>query len=325
MLFVTHDLGVVAAALRRPLRDLCRPDRRERARCRRSLTRRASLHAGAARLPSRPGDVVHRHPGIGAVAAARRPPGCRFAPRCGDARAVCTCAGRSRRRAVAASRAPSALRAVRMTSPMTGDPASSMRDVSGAAGRPAALAAQARCRRCARWAGSASTCGQGEILSAGRRVRLRQDHARPHHPRPAARERAARSGSTAARSAACRPRPRAARDDDPVRPSGRRRGARPVVEHRPHPRRRAADPRRRRRGRAARAGRGDAAAVGLEPASAALSARILRRPAAPRRARPHPGAAAALRDPRRADLRPRHVGAGDGAQSAARTARAVLP
>ena len=55
---------------------------------------------------------------------------------------------------------------------------------------------------------------------------------------------------------------------------------------------------------------------------AALPARIIRRPAAARGARPHPAAAAALCDPRRADLGSRHVGAGDGAQSAARSARA---
>ena len=96
---------------------------------------------------------------------------------------------------------------------------------------------------------SASTSQAGEILGAGGRIGLRQDHARPHHPRPAARER----GRDPARRPRCQrpvaPKPaRRARNGDPVRPPGCRRRARSVVEHRPHAGGRAADP-----------GRGDAA------------------------------------------------------------------
>ena len=64
--------------------------------------------------------------------------------------------------------------------------------------------------------------------------------------------------------------------------------------------------------------------VGLDPGDRGpLSARILRRPAPAHRHRPRPGAEAALRRARRADLGARHVGAGADRRSAARAAGAA--
>ena len=170
---------------------------------------------------------------------------------------------------------------------------------------------------------------EGEILGDCRRVGLRQDHARPHDPRPSARGRGRNPSRRASRQWPCaKARPhRPGRY--PLRASGRRGGARSVVEHRPYPRRRAGDPRRRPGGTAARAGRrGAGRGRARRLGAAALSARAVRRPAAARRLGPHPAAAAAGGRARRADLGARHVSAGDGPEPVARIApagRADLP
>ena len=67
LLFVTHDLGRGGRTLRPSVRDLCRADGRGRPGRGRAASAIASLHAGAAGLPSGAGDVVHRHPRHGAV------------------------------------------------------------------------------------------------------------------------------------------------------------------------------------------------------------------------------------------------------------------
>ena len=158
-----------------------------------------------------------------------------------------------------------------------------------------------------------------------RRIRLRQDHARPHRAGAAARDRGrnparrrdrqrlaaeSRRAAGATTSSMCirTPPPRSTRGGASAARSKRGCDIHGVASAAERARAGRRDPRSRR-------------ARSLHPA--ALSARIVGRPAAPRRARPHPGVAAALCDPRRADLRSRHVGAGDGAESAARIARAL--
>ena len=96
LLFVTHDFGVVAELCD----DLCviyagqtveagagAVDPRRAA---------ASLHARAAGLPSRSRERFVGIPGA-VPSPLRAPPGCRFAPRCGDVRPVCTRRRRRRR------------------------------------------------------------------------------------------------------------------------------------------------------------------------------------------------------------------------------------
>ena len=84
MLFVTHDFGVVAQLCD----DICvmyAGQTVEAGKVRRDPRRAvASLHAGAAGLPSRPRDVAHRHsrPGAVALSAAARLPLRAALPRC---------------------------------------------------------------------------------------------------------------------------------------------------------------------------------------------------------------------------------------------------
>ena len=321
LLFVTHDFGVVAELCD----DLCviyagqtveagtvRRDPRGAV---------ASLHAGAAGLPSRPRD--DRSSAFRAWCRRRlaRPAGCLFAPRCGDVRPACR-RRRRRRRAVPASRRRRALRAIRMSAP---HPVGA-RPV-GAARRPQAASCARPCRRCSAVNGVSldlqrrrdprlvgeSGCGKttlgrtilglqresaGDILLDGQSV-----------------------GGLSAEAA------RRARKRHPVRSSGCRRRARSVVEHRPDAGRGAADP--------WRAGRRPSAATGC--------ARCSRRSASIRRSArryPHEFSGGQLRrvalarilllqpriaDPRRADLGPRHVGAGDGAQFTAGLAQTIFP
>ena len=97
--------------------------------------------------------------------------------------------------------------------------------------------------------------------------------------------------------------------------------ARSALDDRPLARRAAGDPHGAEPGRARGADPGDPGRG--RPAagpSRSLSARAFRRPAAPRRPCAHPDAAAAAGHPRRADLRPRRVGAGDRAEAVPRAA-----
>ena len=157
----------------------------------------------------------------------------------------------------------------------------------------------------------------GEIFGRGRRIRLRQVHARQDHHRHPPADRGRASGSRAATSTGWRRPPRARRAPQPaILPPGPRRVARSALEDRPL----AATSRwsihtRSRRGRAREARiREILDAVGLPAhASRSLSARDFRRPAAPGRPCAHPHAASEPGHPRRADVGPRRVGAGDGA------------
>ena len=201
------------AALRRSLRDVCGPDGRERAD--RGACCDAPLHPYTQALlachPDRATAFVGI-PGRGALAAARRRPGCRFAPRCPTRSPI------ARRRA-ASARAPPAGRCC--SEPRSGvhdrrcTPCSSARP-RRCARRPAALAAQDRAAGARGGRRQPRPAGRRD-LGAGGRVRLRQDHARPHLARPAARDRGRdrldgkivsglppqRRGSAAARSNTC--------------------------------------------------------------------------------------------------------------------------
>ena len=76
-------------AVRRHLRHLCRAERRGRADRAGPRGTETPLHARAARLPSRPRRTrLSAFPGA-VPSPLRAPPGCRFAPRCADARPIC--------------------------------------------------------------------------------------------------------------------------------------------------------------------------------------------------------------------------------------------
>ena len=143
----------------------------------------ASLYAGAARLPSRPRDDRSSASRARCRRRCRGRPGCLFAPRCRDVRPACR---RRRRRRRAGPGRGVDVRCVqyRMTPADPSSRATCSVLLGGRKGflRRSVPPVQRGERRQPRPAG-------GEILGARRRVRLRQDHARPHHPWPAARKR----------------------------------------------------------------------------------------------------------------------------------------
>ena len=203
LLFVTHDFGVVAELCD----DLC------------VIYAGQTVEAGAVQsilqAPSHPytrallachpdrADIVRRHPGHGAVAAGaagRLPVRARAAATCGRSAASST--PRAGPRAVGRR---GALRAIRMNAPIL-----SVRDLSVLlGGRRGFLRKTVPPVKAVN--GVSLDLHEGEILALVGESGSRQDHARPHHPRPAARERGRDPARRQERRAAWRPRRHAVR------------------------------------------------------------------------------------------------------------------
>ena len=183
MLFVTHDLGVVAELCNDVSVIYAGQTREIRAGRGAARPPAASLYTGAVGLPSGTRHRLRRHPRRGALAAAA-PPGCRFAPRCASARAACTGRAPAPRQPERAAASTASWREGQGMTPIL-----EVEDLTVALGGASAGSA-GPCRRCRRCAASALP-SQRARCSASSGIRLRQDHARPHHPRPAARKRRA--------------------------------------------------------------------------------------------------------------------------------------
>ena len=201
MLFVTHDFGVVAQ-LCDAITVMYAGQTVEAGPTRRVLADPApSLHARAARLPSRPLRCARPASRAWCPRRSAPPPGCRFTPRCTHAAEVCS---RRLPRLVADAAGPSRQlparrRALRRRGSARMRPAPS--HPGGArrrrpARRPEAVAAAGRAAGAGRgW--RVPVAARRRDAGAGRRIRLRQDHARAHAAGHPARDRAARSASTA--------------------------------------------------------------------------------------------------------------------------------